>query len=305
MRAVDKMKRMDRVDRFDIEFEAQPSASENVEQRLLGRILADLGHLKDRDIERILRLQRRRGLRFGEAARKLHLIKHSDLQQALAIQFGYPCLRAGEGHLSPQLVSAYRPFSPQGEALRDLRSQLLLRCFDTENSALAIISPRPGDGRSFAAANLAIAFAQWGRKTLLIDADLRAPQQHLLFNVDNRVGLSGILRGRPPDSAIKTVQYFGNLDVLPAGSPPPNPLELVGRPEFRRLINDAQETHDVVLLDTPAAASCADAQVIATQAGSALIIARTDFSRLDELQELLDRVSSSGAQVVGAALNRY
>jgi receptor protein-tyrosine kinase len=298
------MQVVDRADRYDIEFERKTAVVE-VEQRQLGRILADLGRLSENDIERILRLQRRRGLRFGEAARKLGLVRHADLQQALAIQFGYPCLQPGEGHLSPELVSAFRPFSPQGEALRDLRSQLLLRCFNAENCALAIISPSPRDGRSFAAANLAVSFAQWGRKTLLIDADLRAPRQHLLFNVDNRIGLSGVLRGRPTDDAIETVAYFGKLDVLPAGSAPPNPLELVGRPEFRRLLNEAQENYDVVLIDTPAAGSCADAQVIAAQAGSALVVARTDVSRLDDLQELLDRVGSSGAQVVGSALNRY
>lgn len=294
----------DRNDRYDIEFEAKPTSS-TVDQRPLGRILVDLGRLRERDVERVLNLQRRRGLRFGEAARKLRLVRHADLQQALAIQFGYPCLQSGEGHLSPELISAYRPFSAQGEALRDLRSQLLLRCFQTENCALTIVSPRPRDGRTFAAANLAISFAQWGRKTLLIDADMRAPRQHTLFNVDNRIGLSGVLRGRPMDDAVETVAYFGNLDVLPAGSTPPNPLELVGRPEFRRVLSEAQEHYDVVLIDTPAASGCADAQVIAAQSKSALLIARTDVSRLDELQELLDRICSAGVNVVGTALNRY
>ncbi len=298
------MRATERSDRYDIDFEA-PRAAAEVEQRPLGRILADLGRLRESDIEKVLKMQRRRGLRFGEAARKLKLVRQSDLQQALAIQFGYPCLQDGEGRLSPELVSAYRPFSPQGEALRDLRSQLLLRCFNTEKCALAIVSTRAQDGRSFAAANLSIAFAQWGRKTLLIDADLRSPRQHALFNVDNRHGLSGVLRGRPVDEAVETVTYFGNLDVLPAGSSPPNPLELVGRPEFRRILKNAQEDYDVVLIDTPAAGNCADAQVIAAQAGAALLIARTDVSRLDELQELIDRIGSSGAQLVGAAMNRH
>jgi protein-tyrosine kinase len=298
------MRLTERSDRYDIDFDT-PQPTAQVEQRPLGRILADLGRLRESDIEKVLRLQRRRGLRFGEAARKLRLVRQSDLQQALAIQFGYPCLQVGEGHLSPELVSAYRPFSPQGEALRDLRSQLLLRCFNTENCALAIISTRAQDGRTFAAANLAIAFAQWGRRTLLIDADLRAPRQHMLFNIDNRIGLSGVLRGRPVEEAVETVSYFGNLDVLPAGSVPPNPLELVGRPEFRRILKNAQEEYDVVLIDTPSAGSSADAQVIAAQAGCALLIARTDISRLDELQELIDRIGSSGAQIVGAAMNRH
>jgi receptor protein-tyrosine kinase len=283
----------------------EPEAKGELEQRPLGQILADLGKLRHKDIDKVLRLQNRRGLRFGEAACKLRLVRHADLQQALAIQFGYPCLQSGDGQLSAELVSAYRPFSKQGEALRDLRSQLLLSCFNQENGALAIVSPRPRDGRSFAAANLAISFAQWGRKTLLIDADLRTPKQHTLFNLDNKIGLSGVLRGRDRRKAIKTIPAFANLDVLPAGSTPPNPIELVGRPEFMQLLDEAQQTYNVVIVDTPAAANCADAQVIAAQTANALLIARKDVSRLDELQELIDRVSSSGTQVVGAALNRY
>jgi len=289
-----------------IEPTLEPDAvSGTVDQRPLGQILADLGCMRPTDIERVLKLQRRRGIRFGEAAQKLRLVKKTQLQQALAIQFGYPCLQVGEGKLSPELIAAYRPFSPQGEALRALRSQLLLRSFNTESTVLAIISPNPRDGRSFAAGNLAVAFAQWGRKTLLIDADLRAPRQHVLFNVDNRVGLSQVLRGRPSTDALQTVPYFGNLTILPAGSVPPNPLELVGRPEFLQLLTLAQETYDIVLIDTPAASNCDDAQVTAAQAGSALLIAREDVSRLRDLEELLDRVATSGTQVVGAALNRY
>jgi receptor protein-tyrosine kinase len=261
--------------------------------------------LRRSDIERVLKLQRRRGLRFGEAASKLRLVKKSELQHALAIQFGYPCLQKDQGHLSAELIAAYRPFSSQGEALRALRSQLLLRCFNTDNSVLAVVSPNPRDGRTFAAGNLAIAFAQWGRKTLLIDADLRSPRQHMLFNVDNRAGLTSVLRGRPAHEAMQSVPYFGNLTVLPAGSVPPNPLELVGRPEFLQLLTQAQETFDIVLLDTPAACHCDDAQVTAAQAGSALVIAREDVSRLHDLEELLDRLTNAGAQIVGAALNRH
>jgi receptor protein-tyrosine kinase len=293
---------------LDSEHDLNPvsgAVSGTVDQRPLGQILTDLGCLRSSDIENVLRSQRRHGLRFGEAARKLRLVKKADLQHALAIQFGYPCLQPGEGRLSQELIAAYRPFCAQGEALRELRSQLLLRCFNTENSVLAIVSAYPRDGRSFAAGNLAVAFAQWGRKTLLIDADLRAPRQHTLFNVDNRVGLSSVLRGQSASDAMQTVPYFGNLTVLPAGSTPPNPLELVGRPAFLQLLTAAQENYDIVLIDTPAASNGADAQVVAAQAGSALLIARQDVSQLNDLEELLDQISSSGAQIVGAALNRY
>jgi Mrp family chromosome partitioning ATPase len=79
----------------------------------------------------------------------------------------------------------------------------------------------------------------------------------------------------------------------------------VGRPEFLQLLTTVQETYDIVLIDTPAASNGADAQVVAAQAGSALLIARQDVSQLNDLEELLDQLASSGAQIVGAALNRY
>jgi Mrp family chromosome partitioning ATPase len=82
-------------------------------------------------------------------------------------------------------------------------------------------------------------------------------------------------------------------------------LELLGRPEFVRLLNDAQETYDVVLIDTPAAHDCADSQVVAARVRNALIVAREDVSRLDDLEALIDRIAGSGARVLGAALNRY
>lgn len=277
----------------------------DVDQRRLGEILVGLGKLDNEKIQRVLQLQRRKGLRFGEAACKLRLVGKRDVQQALSLQFGYPMLQRGQTQLSEELVVAFRPFSAQGEALRDLRSQLLLQWFNVAHSALAIVSTRPGDGRSFAAANLAVAFSQWGRKTLLIDADLRAPRQHRIFNVPNQVGLSAVLSGRANVDAIEPVHYFSNLSVLCAGALPPNPLELLGRSEFTRLLDDAQDRYDVILVDTPAAVRGADAQVVASLVGGALLVARQDASRVEDLQELIDRIGSSGAQVIGAALNRW
>ena len=160
------------------------SPSENVlgelshlqSERVVGKLLLEAGKLNAADAERVLHLQQKENLRFGEAAIKLGLINETDLHHALANQFDYAYLTPGDGHFSPDLVAAYQPFSLQVERLRALRGQLMLRWFSIGHKALAITGIHPGDGASYLAANLAVVFSQLGERTLLIDADLRRPR---------------------------------------------------------------------------------------------------------------------------------
>ncbi|MCC7487577.1 MAG: chain length determinant protein tyrosine kinase EpsG [Burkholderiales bacterium] len=275
-----------------------------VADRSIGRILLDAGKLKAGDAERAMRLAKDKGLRFGEACVELKLVTQADIDTALSYQFDYPYLRAGESRLSEELVAAYQPFSDEVEALRALRTQLLLRWFSPERRALAICSPSRGDGRSYLAANLAIVFSQLGERTLLIDADMRDARQHRLFNLSNQFGLSAMLTGRMSGAAIEHVGHFRNLCVISAGATPPNPLELVSRPEFKELLENESQTFEVVLIDTPAAETSADAQAIAARAGGALIVARENKSRLEALGRLVGAIRSASAQVIGCVLNR-
>lgn len=272
--------------------------------RSIGRILLDAGKLKPGDAERALRLQKEKGMRFGEACIQLKLVSQADIDSALSRQFDYPYLRPGETGLGSELVAAYSPFSVQVEALRALRTQLLLRWFTPERRVLAIVSPSPGDGRTYLAANLAVVFSQLGEKTLLIDADMRAPRQHELFKLSNQYGLSALLTGRVNGAAIERVGHFSNLSIIPAGATPPNPLELVSRPEFKQILSSEARNFDVVLIDTPAATMSSDAQAIAARAGGALVIAREGRSRLEALARLVASLQSTQTEVVGSVLNR-
>ncbi len=276
-----------------------------VAERSIGAILMDTGRLTPEGAERVLRLQKERGLRFGEAAIALGILNEDDIRQALAYQFDYPYLPAGDGALSRELVAAYQPFSPEVENLRALRSQLMLRWFDAEahRKSLAIVSPGPGEGRSHIAANLAIVFSQLGERTLLIDADLRRPRQHRLFKLSNGAGLSGMLSGRAGSEAVVRVSGLLGLSVLPAGVLAPNPQELLGRPVFADMLESLSHDFDVVILDTPAAAEFADAHTIATRAGAALLVARKDHSSLPQAAHLTRNLQEFGTTVVGAVLN--
>ncbi len=276
-------------------------------ERTIGAILVGSGALTGADVERILALQREKGGRFGEAGRALGLIEQRDIDYALSRQFDYPYLRRGESRVSASLIAAYEPAHPQVEALRALRSELMLHWFndDAAHKSLAIVSEARGDGRSHIAANLAVVLSQLGGRTLLIDADLRNPAQHALFGLENRIGLSALLSGRAGAEAVQRVPGLGSLSVLPSGAAPPNPQELLARPSFGVLLDRLAEHVDFILIDTPPAAESADAQTVAARARAALFVARRNHSRLWRLQAIAEGVARARSAVLGAVLNDF
>jgi protein-tyrosine kinase len=271
----------------------------------MGRILLDQGKLSALDAERVLSLQKEKNLRFGEAAIQLGLIGEADLQQALARQFDYPYLLPGEGAYSQELIAAYAPFSPQVESLRALRSQLMLRWFVPGNKTLAVVSANPGEGASYLAANLAVVFSQLGERTLLIDANLRNPGASTLFNLGNGMGLSDIMAGRADRTAVVRIRDFVDLSVLPAGTLPPNPAELLSRPGFAEMLSVLAGTYDIILLDTPAANVASDFQIVAARARGALIAVRKHRTRLNDVASIKAMIAAAGAEVVGAVVNEH
>jgi protein-tyrosine kinase len=276
-------------------------------ERSIGAVLIHAGRLRPEDAEQILRLQREKGLRFGDAAKELGLLTQADIEFALSRQFDYPYLRRGESKVSEEVVAAYAPFSLQAETLRAVRSQLMLRWFDNDpaSKALAIISAARKEGRSYIAANLAVVFSQLGERTLLIDADLRYARQHKFFGLEDRAGLSAVLSGRAGLEAIQRIPALLNLSVLPAGVLPPNPQELLARPVFAQLLDELSAHFDIILLDSPAAAETSDAQTLAVRAGAALIVARRNATRLWRVRGVSDSVLQAKATIVGAVFNDF
>jgi len=276
-------------------------------ERNIGSILIEEGKLTESDTRRIVDLQRAEGLRFGEAAIWLGLITDQDLQLALARQYDFPQLPSGDATVSPELVAAYAPFHRRVEELRALRTQLLIRWFNSthQRRVLAIVSPETAEGRTYVSANLAIVFSQLGERTLLIDADLRSPRQHRLFNVPDRVGLSTVLSGRVDYSAIVPVPGFAGLSLLPAGAPPPNPQELLSRAVLPRFLQEMQSKFDVILIDTPPAKLYADAQSVTYHAGGAVVLARKNHTRLVDTKNVIRDMNDTGAQIVGAIMNSF
>lgn len=268
---------------------------------IIGRLLQNAGKLKAQDMERVLNLQQERDMRFGEAALELGLVSEADIQQVLSQQFKYPYVPDTESGLSPALTAATDPYSKEAETLRSVRSELLLRWFDDGRKTLAVGSAGVDEGASYLAANLAVLFAQMGRKVLLIDANFRQPSQHKIFNLGNGMGLSDILAERA-SLQVHSVSPFQTLAVLPAGSPPPNPTELLARPRLGALLSGLETRYDIILLDTAPSQLSSDFQPVAARAGGMLIAARRDVSRLASLAELNEKITHTGAQVVGAVV---
>ena len=211
------------------------------------------------------------------------------------------------GSISSELVVAYESFHPRAEELRALRTQLLLRWSraGVRQRALAIASPGAGEGRSYVAANLAVAFSQLGERTLVIDADLRTPRQQRIFNVPDRIGLSAVLCGRADRGAVAPVREFGRLSLLPAGEPPPNPQELLSRPALGDLLQELWAEFDVILFDTAPAKLYADALNVAFRAGDAMLLTRKDHTRVADASSVMRELSAAGVRVVGTVFNAF
>ena len=277
--------------------------------RSIGELIAESCHLKPEQVDRIVAQQRKTGARFGEAAIELGLASTDDVLFALAKQYHYPYAPQEQRKLSPELVALNAPFSAQAESFRGIRSQVMKRVFNDRSAthrALAVLSPNARDGKTFFAANLAVSLAQLGGRTLLVDADMRGPRQHEVFNLANSAGLANILSGRAAESAlVQAVPAVPGLFLLPVGNTPPNPLELVERPAFALLLSELCAKFDYVVVDTPAAEYGADAAVIAERCGAWLMLARRDVSRIAAVEEMVVELANGAPQLAGVVVNSY
>lgn len=294
---------------IDIDLDDGPDgpSTNNTPKRSIGKILVDAGVMSQDDAIRVMAYQREKGIRFGEAAIHMGLISEGDIRYALSYQYEYAYLPRSSGKATnPELVAAYMPFSHEVDQLRAIRSELKLRWFDgaEDRAMLPVLGAGRSEGGSYLAANLSIVFAQMGERTLLIDADMRTPRQHVLFQVNNQLGFSSLLAGRSDvASALQAISFMPNLEVLPAGPIPPNPLELLNRANLNELLEWAGKTYDIVLIDTPSASMGADAMIVAAKAGAAMVVARANETKLSAYTELVASLKRSNINIVGSVLN--
>ena len=271
----------------------------------IGQIIRDVRPLSDADLDHILVVQKRMGVRFGEAAVALALVSQKDVMWALSQQFRYPFPREPGILAASEMVVASDPFGAQAEAFRELRSSISAAQQLTERRPLAVLSQARGDGRSFVAANLALAFCQLGERTVLVDANLRSPGIHKLLGIPERPSLSSLLSGMPLARPFDRSAQMPQLYVLQAGTPPPNPVELLDRPLFGRLLGELQRNFDRVIVDTACAEGTADARVVAAACRQAVLVGRKHHTPALQLNSLKSRLHKVGVDVVGVILNDH
>jgi protein-tyrosine kinase len=270
----------------------------------LSMLLARRSGLNDSDLKRVAVVQDQLGLGFIEAAMRLGLITQSDLDAVLAGEQPEQTETHAVARPSQKLASAHDPFDPYSETIRALRTELMLRAPEDGANVLAVMSPAAGEGRSRLAAELAISFAQLGQSTLLVDCDLRRSTLHELFSAENDEGLAQALNdGRAPK--VQGVVGLPTLNLLTAGPRPSTPLELLSDAMFGELLVGWKRRHRHVILDTSAVSEFSDGLAVATHAGRVLMVTRRDYTPMALAKDMMKRLGSTRAKVVGAVLNRF
>lgn len=274
---------------------------DNASYSRIGEALIAHAKLKEEDVERILALQASDNLLFGEAAKRLGLVKESDIKKVLSEQYAY-AYSHDPSQINQALIAAHTPFCSEVERLRSLRGQLLMRWFDLGHKTLAITSTHPDDMAHVVTANLAIVFSQLNKKTLLIDANLRAPMHQTLFDVESRVGLANILANRQGSYQLSRHPALPNLSILAAGTQVPNPQELLSNGSFSELIDDLSNIYDVILIECVPQSLGADYLPVVTKAKAAMVVTRQDVTTAHNLHLLQAQLNMTGAQLIGSVI---
>lgn len=203
-----------------------------------------------------------------------------------------------------ELVTQVRPQSQMAESYRALRTSLLLSNLGAPPKVIMVTSARPQEGKTTTSINSAIVLAQKGTRVLLVDADLRRPSIHKTLGMGPRSGLSNVLTGSATlEQTIAPAPILPNLFVLAAGSPPPNPAELLASTEMKDVLDDLRQQFDHVVIDTPPTLSVTDAVVLSPRMDAIILVIRSGQTTKQALRRARDILMQVNAHVTGVLLN--
>lgn len=201
------------------------------------------------------------------------------------------------------LITLSDPGGGTSEDYRTLRTSLLYSLVDAPPKAIVITSPGPGEGKSTTCANLGVVLAQAGKRTLVVDCDLRKPKVHQLFGIRNMEGMVNVLVGELSLEQVARDVAVPDLKVVTSGPIPPNPTELLGSRRFSELLEHARQDFEYLLLDTPPVERVSDANILAGQVDGTLLVFNARNTRKAAVRHTVHSLQSVGANVLGTVMN--
>lgn len=208
--------------------------------------------------------------------------------------------------MKEELVIHNKPKSNISEDIRTIRTNLQFTSSDEESKVILVTSSVPGEGKSFISSNLACAFAQTGESTLLIDSDLRLGRVHKIFGVSNQKGLSNLLVGQ---NVVDCAEYIKktsipDLYVIPRGTVPPNPSELLNSSNTKKIIKFLKENFDHIIFDGVPINGLPDSLIVASLVDRVVIVSSVGYTKIDELNETKKALEKIDANIAGIVVNK-
>ena len=202
------------------------------------------------------------------------------------------------------IITSVNPQSHISEQYRSIRTTIDFKMADQGIKSFLVASSEVAVGKSTVSANIAVAFAQQGKKVLLIDGDLRKPTVNITFKVQNRVGLTNILMHQSSiEDAIQGTRLSENLTIITSGPIPPNPSELLASSAMKNLIDSVSDFFDVVLIDTPPLSAVTDAQILSSYVGGAVIVVRAHETKKESLAKTKKMLEQVNTNILGVVLH--
>lgn len=278
-------------------FDRSVKTSEQVESQLHLPVIGKI-HMIDAEKERLKRRQRALALKAKKEAKEDESAESAENSENEE--------ETSEEDLSSELILKNNPKSIISEDFRTVRTSLDFSLVGKNNNSLVLTSTAPNEGKSFVSANLAIAFANTGKKVLLVDADMRLGRQHEIFELSNQAGLSNLLVETAGDRLRKYVQKtdIENLSVVTRGVTPPNPAELIDSKQMEKFIATVKSKYDYVIIDSAPVYNLADSLIISKKADRTMIVCRANKTNIDHVKDGLKSLQAIDANVAGVILNQ-
>ncbi|WP_029331695.1 CpsD/CapB family tyrosine-protein kinase [Exiguobacterium oxidotolerans] len=202
------------------------------------------------------------------------------------------------------LITVTQPKSPIAEQYRTIRTNIEFMAVDKEIQVMLITSATQSEGKSTTSSNLAVAYAQQGKKVLIIDTDMRRPTVHYTFKVANGLGLSSLLTRQAELEKAVLPTKIDNLSILTAGPIPPNPAELLSSRAMENLILELRENYDVIILDAPPLLQVADSRITSKLTDGVVLVVGCTTSDRQRVLKAKEQLELAEAKILGVVLNR-